>query len=251
MALTDAQRAVTTSGLLAAREFGFALAGAGALIEHGIASRRTDDADWFSTMENADSFGAAVDAVTARLERDGFILKPIKRAKTFFKFGVTSPDGEIVEVDMSLDWRRYKPAEIAIGPVLNIQDAAAAKVATIYSRGEARDFIDLWSIRACALWTDSELFAMAQDRDDGIDVGTFLTMLAQIDRYDDRRFSAYGLDAGEIAQVRAAAVEFGTNVQAADPSDFTVTDHSGQDHVRSHPRAGSSVHHYWRAMRRG
>lgn len=60
MALTDAQRAVTTSGLRAAREFGFALAGAGALIEHGIAFRRTDNADWFSTMENADSFGAAV-----------------------------------------------------------------------------------------------------------------------------------------------------------------------------------------------
>jgi predicted nucleotidyltransferase component of viral defense system len=66
--------------------------------------------------------------------------------------------------------------------VLNIQDAAAAKVATIYSRGEARDFIDLWSIRASELWTDSELFAMAQDRDDGIDVEMFLTMLAQIDR---------------------------------------------------------------------
>ncbi|MEC5149908.1 hypothetical protein [Cryobacterium sp. GrIS_2_6] len=249
MALTPAQRAVSMSGLRAAREFGFALAGSGALIEHGIASRRTDDADWFSTMENADSFGAAVDAVTAQLERDGFTLNPIKRSGTFFKFGVVSPDGEIVEVDMSLDWRRFKPAEIAIGPVLNIQDAAAAKVATIYSRGEARDFIDLWSIRASGLWSDCELFAMAKDRDDGIDVDMFLTMLAQIERYDDRRFSIYGLTSDEILQVRAAAVGFGLAVQAGDPSDLVVPDHSGQDHVRAHPRGGSGVRHYWRTRR--
>jgi len=178
VALTEAQRAVIMSGLDAAREFGFALAGSGALIEHGIASRPTDDADWFSTMEHAGSFDLAVDAVTARLQKDGFTLLPVKRSGTFFKFDVGTPSGEIVEVDMSLDWRRYNPAEISIGPILDVQDAAAAKVATIFSRGEARDFIDLWTIRKSTLWSDSELFAMAQDRDEGIDVPMFRTMLA-------------------------------------------------------------------------
>jgi len=245
--LTNAQRAVIVSGLRAAREYGFALAGSGALIEYGIATRRTDDADWFSTMEHADSFDKAVAAVITSLEGEGFSVLPIKRAGSFFKFGVATPDGETVEVDMSLDWRRYNPAEIAIGPVLNIQDAAAAKVATIYSRGEARDFIDLWSIRNTRLWTDEELFAMARDRDDGIDVEQFLVMLGQIERYDDRRFSVYGLSSEEITEVRSTAIAFSQSVTSLDQSQIAVPDHSGDVHVRSHSRHGSAVRHYWRA----
>ena len=67
MGFTDAQLAVIRSGLGVARKYGFALAGSGALIAHGITSRDTDDADWFSTFETADEFETAVDAVVARL----------------------------------------------------------------------------------------------------------------------------------------------------------------------------------------
>lgn len=246
MGLTDAQRAVIVSGLSAARDYGFALAGSGALIEHGIAARPTDDADWFSTMEHADSFDEAVTAVTTRLESEGFSVRPVKRVGTLFSFGVVTPDGETVEVDMSLDWRRYNPAEIAIGPVLDIQDAAAAKVTTIYSRGEARDFIDLWSIRNTRLWTDEELFAMARDRDEGIDAEQFVVMLGQIERYDDRRFSAYGLSPGDISDVRTSAIAFGRSIKGTNPDYTAVPDHSGDIHVRSHSRHGSVVRHHWR-----
>lgn len=237
------------SGLDAAREFGFALAGSGALIEHGIASRPTDDADWFSTIEHAESFDSAVEAVTTRLHEDGFALLPVKRSGTFFKFDVGTPGGEIVEVDMSLDWRRYNPAEIAIGPVLDVQDAAAAKVATIFSRGEVRDFIDLWTIRKSTLWSDSELFAMAQDRDEGIDVPMFRTMLAGTERYRDQRFADYGLTPDEIAEVRSAAAEFSTHIEAADPAEFLVPDHTGEVHVKSHANGrGGFTRHHWRSL---
>jgi len=113
------------------------VAGSGALIEHGIADRPTDDADLFSTFEHAESFCSAADAVVEALERQGFVISEIKRSETFFQFGVAMSDGEIVEVDMSLDWRRYNPAEIAIGPVLNIHDAAAAKVAPWRARSRS------------------------------------------------------------------------------------------------------------------
>lgn len=251
MALTEAQRAVIMSGLDAAREFGFALAGSGALIEHGIASRPTDDADWFSIMDHAGSFDLAVEAVTERLQKDGFTLLPVKRSGTFFKFNVGTTGGEIVEVDMSLDWRRYKPAEIAIGPILDIQDAAAAKVATIFSRGEARDFIDLWSIRKSCLWSDNELFAMAQDRDEGIDVPMFRTMLAEVGRYRDQRFADYGLTPDQIADIRSAAAEFSAHIEAAKLADFVLPDHAGAVHVKAHANGrGGFTRHHWRTLPR-
>ncbi|WP_141990924.1 hypothetical protein [Rhodoglobus vestalii] len=120
MALTDIQRAVTKAGLNAARDFGFALAGSGALIEHGISTRLTDDADWFSTFDNAAGFDSAADAVITKLRADGFTISTRKRDATFFGFVATNPAGETVSVDMSLDWRRYNPAEISIGPVLDL-----------------------------------------------------------------------------------------------------------------------------------
>lgn len=245
--LTKAQQAVISSGLSAARGFGFALAGSGALIVHGIASRSTDDADWFSTLEYESAFDDAVAAVTKRLESDGFTVEPVFREGSFFKFGVVDRNENTVEVDMSLDWRRYNPAEISIGPVLDIQDAAAAKVATIYSRGEARDFIDLWFIRRSELWTDPELFAMAVDRDPGIESEQFSQMLKMIDKYDDARFALYGLTVPEIEAVRLAASDF--DLAILDPSfpQVEVPDHTGEVHVRSHPRAGAGVRHHWRS----
>ncbi|WP_370568357.1 nucleotidyl transferase AbiEii/AbiGii toxin family protein [Frigoribacterium sp. CG_9.8] len=249
MALTESQRAVIVSGLGAARGFGFALAGPGALIEHGIASRPTDDADWFSTMEHAGFFDLAVEAVTERLQEDGFALLPVKRSSTFFKFNVSTPGGEVVEVDMSLDWRRYNPAEIAIGPVLDIQDAAAAKVATIFSRGEARDFIDLWCIRKTGLWSDTELFAMAQDRDDRINVPMFRTMLAEVGRSRDQRFADYGLTLDQIADIRSAATEFSAHIEDAEPGDFILPDHTGAVHVKAHANGrGGFTRHHWRTL---
>lgn len=147
VALTAIQRRVSESGLRAARVYGFALAGSGALIEHGTADRPTDDADWFSTFEHEGSFGVAVEEITNALTADGFTVTRAKEGATFLRITVSDETGKTVEVDLSLDWRRYHPAEIAIGRVLNIQDAAAAKVATIYSRGEARDFIDTMLLR--------------------------------------------------------------------------------------------------------
>ena len=246
MTLLDVQRAVTKIGLHVARDYGFVLAGSAALVEHGLSARPTDDADWFSTVENADSFDAAVDAVLAALAQHSFAVEPRKRGGTFFSFYATSSQGDTVEVDMSLDWRRYNPTEIAIGPVLDVQDAAAAKIVTIYSRGEARDFIDLWSIRRSGLWSDDDLFAIAVDRDEGIEPGQFMQALRQIDRYDDRRFTRYGLTEMDVLGVRKSALDFSISVRALDVTTLEVPDHSGDEHVREHSPGGSATKHYWR-----
>lgn len=105
-------RAVIIAGLGAVHEFGFFLGESAALIERAIAARRTDAADWCSTIEPAGTFDAAVATVTDRLEQDDFRLRPVRHTETFFEFGVAAPDDEAVEVRMSLDWRRYNPVEI-------------------------------------------------------------------------------------------------------------------------------------------
>lgn len=117
-----------------------------ALIGRGIAARRTDAADWSSTIAPAGSFDAAVAAVTDRLEQDGFTLRPVKHTETFFKFGVATPDDEAVEVRMGLDWPRYNPVEILMACLatslpLSMRGMLQPTLRQIYRYDDRRSFL--------------------------------------------------------------------------------------------------------------
>jgi len=117
-----------------------------ALIERGIAARRTDAADWSSTIEPAGSFDAAVAAVTDRLQQDGFTLRPVEHTETFFKFGVATADDEAVEVRMGLDWRRCNPVEIlmawlATSLPLSMRGMLQPTLRQIYRYDDRRSFL--------------------------------------------------------------------------------------------------------------
>lgn len=51
---------------------GFALAGSGAIREHGVIQRPTQDVDLFTTSQDVAAFGAAVDQMIAELRGSGF-----------------------------------------------------------------------------------------------------------------------------------------------------------------------------------
>ena len=61
---TAAQRTVARIALDSVE--GFALAGSGAIREHGVIDRPTEDVDLFTANADEDAFSLAVDRVTAR-----------------------------------------------------------------------------------------------------------------------------------------------------------------------------------------
>jgi hypothetical protein len=105
-------------------------------------------------------------------------------------------------VDLAADRRDSDPARLSIGPVLAETDAVATKVATVFSRGEARDYLDLAGILATGRYTRDQLMAMAAGVDPGFTPRLFADALAGVDRFPNQEFASYGVDSDHIAAVR-------------------------------------------------
>lgn len=72
---------------------GFALAGSGAIREHGVLVRPTEDVDLFTTSQDVTAFSAAVDQVTAELRASGYQVEKIRRASLFARLRVLPATG--------------------------------------------------------------------------------------------------------------------------------------------------------------
>jgi hypothetical protein len=125
-------------------------------------------------------------------------------------------------VDLAADRRGSDPARFSIGPVLAEADAVSTKVATVFSRGEARDYLDLAGILASGRYTRDQLMAMAAEVDPGFTPGLFAEALAGVDRFPDEEFGPYGVEADRIAAVRQTmrswGVELAERATAGQPS---------------------------------
>jgi hypothetical protein len=151
------QHTVTQIALAASGSSGFALAGSGAIREHGVISRVTEDVDLFTSDTNERTFSDAVDRVVHALETNGYSVELARRTEQFARMHVRTELGQQVDIDMGMDWREAEPVILDIGPVLSIQDAIGNKVSALYSRAEARDFFDVDAIRASGHYTDAQL----------------------------------------------------------------------------------------------
>jgi len=83
----------------------FALAGSGAIREHGIIDRPTQDIDLFASDPDASRFEAAVVAVVDELRSAGHTVDEIRRVEQFARLHVTTAEGRFVEIDMGVDSR--------------------------------------------------------------------------------------------------------------------------------------------------
>jgi hypothetical protein len=210
---TDVQRRVTSAALRALSGHPFALAGSGAIREHGFIQRMSRDVDLFSN--DAASFSAAVDALVAALSGEGYLVEEVRRYESFAQLRLTTPEGMAVDVDLAVDWRSAEPVSLQVGPVLAVEDAVGSKVGAIYNRLEARDFIDVDAIRASGRFTDEELLMMAADRDDGFDRSVYATQLRQVTRVRDGRFADYGTAGTDLAELRSRILSWAERIEAS------------------------------------
>jgi hypothetical protein len=99
---------------------------------------------------------------------------------------------ERLSEDVDLFTDRWDPGDFtkAVDSV-----AVASKTAAIFSRGEARDYLDLAGILASARHDREELMTLAARVDGGFDRQSFAQALAGVDRFPDQEYGRYGLTA--------------------------------------------------------
>lgn len=211
---TDIQRQVTRVALDALDGTGFALAGSSAIREHGVTDRPTEDVDLFTSNVNIENFGRSVDQVLEQLRSTGYVVDEGRRTDQFARLHVQTMDGVQVDIDMGMDWRQADPVTLSVGPVLSLEDAIGNKVSALYSRGEARDFLDVDAIRSSGHFTDQQLVDAARERDPGFEVPMFAAQLEQARSITPDRVAEYGVDAVELAAIQKRFAQWSMQLTA-------------------------------------
>lgn len=206
---------LATVGLIALGGYGFALAGGYAVQAHGILVRPSEDVDLFTTLAAEQQFPEAVRAAVRAFESDGLDVETSIENAAFARLQVTDPTtGRSSKVELGIDWRQHPPTTLAIGPVLSRDDAVANKVGALYSRGQARDYIDVASALSAGAYTRERLIVLATDHDPGFDPVVYAQALRAVRRLPRAEFLAYGLSDEQIDLV---LTELLTWAQELDP----------------------------------
>jgi Nucleotidyl transferase AbiEii toxin, Type IV TA system len=191
-------------------EYGLALAGGYAVRAHGMGDRPSGDVDLFTDWQRRADFPAAVDLVIAALTAHGFTVTVDARAETFARLLVASDGrdgepqkGEPQKMELAADWRSHPPVALDIGPVLHPDDAVANKMAALYGRAVARDFLDVEAILTSGRYTKDALLRLVADADAGFDLSMFASVLGVLGQISDQAFKAYGVSDEAIGAMRA------------------------------------------------
>jgi len=105
-------------------------------------------------------------------------------------------------VEQAADWRSREPVILEIGPVLHPDDAVANKMAALYGRALARDFLDVDAILASGRYTPGRLLELAAAADPGFDLAMFASAIGAITQITDAAFAEYGTSAEDIRTLR-------------------------------------------------
>jgi len=203
-------RRLAQIGLRAGGACGFALAGGHAVAAHGILQRPSEDVDLFADWHQRADFPAAVDAVVAAYQHEGYAVHIDHQTETFARLYVsdTADAADQYRVELVANWRIHPPVQMEIGPVLHADDVMAGKMDALYNRAAARDFLDIDAAITIGRYTMDRLCELAETVDAGFDRVIFADMLRHIDRFDDEEFAQYGFPAAEVPALRARVAQW-------------------------------------------
>ena len=94
---------------------GFALAGAGGLLVHGLIDRATRDLDFFAGPREQPAVARLADALQRRLASEGLEVMRRRDLPGFVRLDVTDPVGQVCEVDLATDFRARTPQRTILG----------------------------------------------------------------------------------------------------------------------------------------
>ncbi|MFG1914225.1 nucleotidyl transferase AbiEii/AbiGii toxin family protein [Micromonospora sp. NPDC048898] len=202
--MDDVHLRLAEIGLRVAARYGFALAGGYAVAAHGILDRPSEDVDLFTAWERRGEFSAAVDAVVDGYQNGGYSVEVTQQFDTFARLAVTDPalPEHPYKVELAANWRALPPVMMDIGPVLHADDVVAGKMSALYTRAEPRDFLDIDAAFVSSRYTRTRLCELAEQSDAGFDRRILADLFGMLERYPDRRFTAYGAAPADIHEMR-------------------------------------------------
>jgi hypothetical protein len=211
--MDDFHSRVARVGLAALARYGFALAGGYAVQVHGIVERPSEDVDLFTDQPESDKFRKAASEAVAAWRSDGLEVSPDQQPDTFARFYVS--DGrQRIKAELSYDWRSEPPVVLDIGPVLSRDDSVANKVCAAFSRGEARDYIDIHAAVSGGLYTRTELEKLAVIHDAGFNLPMFAQALRASSRHSDVEYTVYGLSLDQVKELRSALFSWADDIES-------------------------------------
>lgn len=198
LSVQQSQRQLIACALEVLADADFALAGSGAIREHGMTQRPTNDIDLFTVMQAATRFPNAVDSLIEHLAAHNYDVTVERATPSFAQLSVTPPDGAPLSVDLAIDWRAHTPVRLDIGPVLDLADAVGNKLSTLYSRSYPRDYLDVDAIRSTRTITDARLIELLQERDAGFDEAFFAECLRGASDISLTQVAAYDINGPQL-----------------------------------------------------
>lgn len=107
--------------------------------------------------------------------------------------------------------------------MLSLADAVGNKVAALYSRGEARDYLDVDAIRGSGRFSDDQLVAAAALRDAGFEVDMFAQQLACASRLQLAQVARYGVTADQLEAVKTRCTQWARDLHDGPSSEQPVS----------------------------
>jgi hypothetical protein len=191
----------TRIALSSLRDRGFALAGGNALSKHGIGTRQSDDVDLFTNNIN-ENVGETVQSLRTAFEEQGYSAEIVRQYPAHARIEVTQGN-EKTQIDLGVDYRSRPAVESDVGPVIHVDDAVGSKVGSIYTRGEAKDFVDVHAAMQAGYSTD-QLLALADAREASpLDRPMFAQLLDSARQIPDKEYAKYGLGPEETAGLKS------------------------------------------------
>lgn len=196
--LTEFQLRIARIVLRESPDPDLALAGGAALIHLQLVERTTMDLDFFTTAARV---AQLVETLEPVLEEAGMAVRREQVTPSFARLIVAEGRDEC-RVDVAQDFRLLPAVPTALGPMLASEELAADKTLTLFTRAEARDYVDVFFLER--RFGKDRLCELAKEKDPGFDRAAFAEMLGAIDRLDRNEFDVDDATFNELREFFAS-----------------------------------------------
>ncbi|MFI5933692.1 nucleotidyl transferase AbiEii/AbiGii toxin family protein [Actinoplanes sp. NPDC051494] len=199
--MEDFHRTLTDIVFRAGHDLGLVLAGGYAISAHELTTRPSEDVDFATAtaIPMPMPMPEIVDRLFNAFHAAGFTVSVVEVTPRMARLSVTDSTRSCA-VDV-LKEAIGPPALLAVGPVLDLDDAVGMKVAALHDRAAHRDFVDVHAAAVRGGYTLLDLERLGRIHQPAWSPAALQSRLASIELRGARRFLDYGLTYDEANAV--------------------------------------------------